>query len=97
MVNNDVRLTQLIGGVLGVGVKLSAAALAAGLALSMFAATATLAHLLLNVGLVVLMATPVARVVVSIGEYVREHDWLFALVATIVLAELVASVVAAMR
>ena len=42
------------------------------------------------------MATPVGRVAVSVGEYARQRDWLFVLLTSIVLIELLASVVAAM-
>ena len=55
------------------------------------------AHLLLNVGLVILLATPVGRVVVSVGEYALERDWVFVLLTTIVLVELVGSLIAAVR
>jgi uncharacterized membrane protein len=41
------------------------------------------------------MATPVARVVVSLGEYIRERDWLFVALTTIVLLTLAGSVAAA--
>jgi uncharacterized membrane protein len=48
-------------------------------------------------GVLMLIATPVARVVVSSITYVRRRDWTFAVLTLIVLAELVASIVAAMR
>jgi len=44
----------------------------------------------------VLLATPVARVVVSIGQYVSERDWTFAALTLIVLLELMASAAAAL-
>ncbi len=34
-------------------------------------------RLLLHAGIVMLLATPVARVVVSIVGYIRERDWTF--------------------
>jgi uncharacterized membrane protein len=37
---------------------------------------------------VVLMATPILRVVVSVVEYVRMRDWFFAATTIIVLTEL---------
>jgi uncharacterized membrane protein len=51
---------------------------------------------LLNAGIIVLLATPVSRVVVSTVEYVVERDWPFATLTFIVLLELVASAVAAL-
>ena len=54
------------------------------------------APILLNVGIVVLLATPSARVVVSTVEYLIERDWTFATLTAIVLLELIASAVAAL-
>ena len=34
--------------------------------------------MLLDAGLLLLMATPMARVLISCAEYVRERDWFFA-------------------
>ena len=50
----------------------------------------------LTVGLILELATPVARVVVSTAEYVSERDWRFAALTGIVLLELVASAIAAL-
>ena len=97
MTNRKDQLDQAVGRVLRAGVTTSSAALAIGLGLSMFAGTAGAAHLLLNVGLVILLATPVGRVVVSVGEYALERDWVFVLLTTIVLVELVGSLIAAVR
>ena len=95
--SDDSRLDRAVGRVLNVGVTASSACLALGLGLSMFAGTAGAAHLLLNAGLVVLMATPVGRVVISVSEYAFERDWAFVLLTTIVLLELVGSLLAAVR
>ena len=43
---------------------------------------------LLNAGLIVLMATPILRVLVSVVEYVRMRDWFFAVTTLAVVAEL---------
>ena len=43
-----------------------------------------LARLFLNAGIVVLLATPVARVVVSIVDYVKQRDRVFVVLTTIV-------------
>ncbi|MBZ5557318.1 MAG: DUF1634 domain-containing protein [Acidobacteriia bacterium] len=90
------RLEVAIGIVLRAGVMLSSACLALGLVLSFSSGTASAAGLLLNVGIVALLATPVARVFVSIVEYVKERDWRFTTLTLIVLVELLASVVAAL-
>jgi uncharacterized membrane protein len=95
--SDDSRLDRAVGRVLNVGVTASSACLAIGLGLSMFGGTAGAARLLLNAGLVVLMATPVGRVVISVREYVFERDWVFVVLTTIVLLELVASLLAAVR
>jgi uncharacterized membrane protein len=88
------RLENTIGLVLRAGVVASSIALAAGLALELMDVPG--APWLLNAGIVMLLATPVARVIVSIVEYIRERDWTFATLTAIVLAELLASAVAAL-
>jgi len=90
------RLERAIGVVLDVGVKTSTACLAAGLLLSLTNGATPLARLFLTAGVVALLATPVARVVVSIVEYAAERNRLFVVLTTIVFVELMASVVAAL-
>jgi uncharacterized membrane protein len=89
------RLERIIGRVLRGGVVVSSVCLTAGLALSL-AGVEPAATVLLNAGIIVLLATPVSRVVVSTVEYVVERDWPFATLTFIVLLELVASAVAAL-
>ena len=89
------RLERVIGRVLRGGVVVSSACLMAGLGLSL-AGVEPVATVLLNAGIIVLLATPVSRVVVSTVEYVVERDWPFATLTFIVLLELVASAVAAL-
>jgi uncharacterized membrane protein len=89
------KLERLIGIVLRAGVVISSTCLAVGLLLYL-ATGGVLAALLLNAGIVVLLATPLARVVVSTVEYVSQRDWRFAALTFIVLLELVASAVAAL-
>jgi uncharacterized membrane protein len=93
---NGRRLEQVVGAVLRAGVLLSSVCLAAGLALALIAGEAGIAGLLLHTGIVVLLATPVARVVVSIVQYAIERDWTFTLLTAIVLVELLASAAAAL-
>jgi len=92
----DRELEQRIGRVLSVGVRASAVFLAIGLALSFTSAGASIAAWLMTAGLLILMATPVARVATSMVEYVRHRDWTFSLLTAIVLLELCAGVVAAL-
>lgn len=87
--NDDVasgRLERLLATVLRLGALTSTALLAAGLALQLAGIDATLSATLTRAGLIVLMATPVARVVVSVGDYALQRDWLFlALTASVLL------------
>ena len=89
------KLERLIGIVLRGGVVISSTCLAVGLLLYL-ANGGALAAFLLNAGIVVLLATPLARVVVSTVQYVSQRDWPFAALTFIVLLELVASAVAAL-
>jgi uncharacterized membrane protein len=72
------KLERLIGVVLRAGVMVSSTCLAVGLLLSLATGDHAMAAVLLNVGIVVLLATPLARVIVSTVQYVGERDWLFA-------------------
>jgi len=94
---SDRRLETAVGRVLRIGVATSSLCLAAGLGLSMVPSAAGPGHLLLNAGLIILMATPVGRVVISVGEYVLERDWVFVVLTTIVLLELMGGVFEALR
>ena len=57
------------------GVSTSSVLLAAGLALLLFSRAVGAADTLLRWGLLVLMATPVLRVMLSIAEAIRQRDW----------------------
>ena len=78
------------------GVIVSSACLAVGLLLSLVTGDGAVAGFLLNAGIIVLLATPLARVVVSTVQYVSERDWAFATLTFVVLLELIASAVAAL-
>ena len=78
---------MLLGRTLGIGVTIATALLAVGLGLAL-AAPGPAADLLLQIGLLVLMGTPMARVLLTCVEYVRERDWFFALNAAGVLVVL---------
>ncbi len=89
--DRDDQLERLIGIVLKTGVTISAVCLAIGLVLRQIPAVARFSAPAIHVGLIVLLSTPVLRVVVSVYEYAREHDWLFVLLTMIVLVTLLGS------
>jgi len=89
------RLERTIGLVLRIGVVASSICLGAGLGLS-WLGVRDASGPLFQIGVIILLATPVARVFVSIVEYVNQRDWPFVAVTGIVLLELMASVVAAL-
>lgn len=82
---------KLLGRTLGIGVTVSTSLLAIGLMLSLVTPGRS-ADLLLDAGLLLLMATPMARVLLSCAEYVRERDWFFAVNALGVLVVLAVTV-----
>lgn len=88
-------LERVIGVVLRAGVMASSACLAVGLLLALMTGGG-LAGTLLHAGIIVLLATPVARVIVSIVQYASQRDWAFTALTAIVLLELMASAVAAL-
>jgi uncharacterized membrane protein len=79
------RFETLLGRLLLAGVLSSSACLAAGLMLSLIHAAPPIANALLTLGLMLLMATPILRVVVSLVEYARMRDWFFVATTLIVL------------
>jgi uncharacterized membrane protein len=86
------RLEVHLGRLLQVGVLTSAACLALGLVLWMAGAAAGPANALLTAGLVILMATPILRVIVSLVEYVRMRDWFFVGTTVLVFGVLIVTV-----
>jgi uncharacterized membrane protein len=88
--NNDSlgALEARLGRLFITGLTISASALAIGLVVYLIAPDAPAALALLIAGLVILMATPLLRVLVSIVEYVRLGDWFFVTTTVIVLVEL---------
>ena len=89
------HLERAIGRVLRLGTVTSSVCLAAGLLLTMAGKGGSLAAVLLPAGLLILIATPAARVIVSVVGYARERDWLFVALTLTVLLALAGSVVAA--
>ena len=96
MNGEDLRTEVTLGHVLTIGTRASTACLAAGLMLTFFIPEARVTAVLLTAGIVVLMATPVTRVIVSVVEFARQRDWLFVFYTCIVLALLVGSLVVAL-
>jgi uncharacterized membrane protein len=91
------RLERWLGRILKAGVLASTGLLAAGLLLQLVGVEAGAASALTRAGLITLMATPVARVVVSVIEYALERDWIFAALTTVVLSILLGSLMVSMR
>ena len=69
-------LERLLGRLMLAGVTSSAACLLMGLVLFLTGA-AMAATVVMTIGLVILMATPVLRVLVAVVESFRLHDWFF--------------------
>jgi uncharacterized membrane protein len=92
--DRDTQLERAVGIVLYTGISVSSACLAIGLMLEVFGA-ALPSRVMLNAGLIVLLATPVGRVLASVVEYSRERDWLFVVLTIVVLLELVGSLIVA--
>ena len=90
------RLEVVLGRVLLAGVLSSSACLAVGLIVWMAGSSPIAANRILAAGLIVLMATPILRVVVSLVEYVRMRDWWFAATTVVVLAVLMGAVAVAL-
>lgn len=89
--DRDERLELMIGRVLKAGVFASGICLAVGLVLFYMPSMRGVASVAVNAGLIVLMITPVSRVVVSVYEYFRERDWTFVVLTVIVLVTLLGS------
>ncbi len=90
------RLERVLGVVLRSGAWSSAVLLAAGLVLELVGRDGQVAARLTQLGLIVLMATPVARVVVSVVDYAMERDWLFLGLTAAVLVILLGSLLVAL-
>ena len=69
------------------GVLVSGVCLLAGVALYLSAPESAVTATLLQTGLIVLMATPLLRVFISIAERASVRDWTFVLVTLTVLLE----------
>ena len=90
----DTRIEILIGRVLRGGVLVSTLCISVGLLVALIQPQG--ATWLLELGILLLIATPAARVVLSIVEYAIARDWTFLVLTSIVLVELIAGAVAAL-
>ena len=88
-------LERTIGAALRWGTILSSICLAVGLAMPLLGAGGAPAVQVAKIGLLILVATPVTRVIISFVEYIRERDWLFVALTAVVLLSLAGSVAAA--
>ncbi len=87
------RLETHVGRILRAGALLSTAILVLGLALHVALPASNLSDTVLRAGLIILIATPVARVVASVVDYSLQRDWLFAGLTLAVLVVLLGSLV----
>ena len=90
----DAQLEILIGRVLRIGVLTSTVCIAIGLAMALI--SPQYSPRLLDAGILVLIATPAARVALSIVEYALARDWTFLVLTSVVLLELIGGAVAAL-
>jgi uncharacterized membrane protein len=90
-------MEKLLGRVLGVGLTISIVVLMVGLPLTLLGVVPAVADRILRIGLLILMATPVARVATATLEYAVARDWAFLAITLSVLAVLFASLLAAVR
>lgn len=91
------RLERWLGKILGIGAVTSTAVLAAGLILQLLHVRPDVADTLTHVGLIILIATPVARVVASVVDFIMSRDWLFTTLTALVLMILLGSLMVAIK
>ena len=91
------HLEMTLGRLLHAGVISSAICLAAGLVAWMTRGPSKASTTLLTIGLIVLMATPIVRVAVSLVAYVRMRDWFFVATTVMVFVLLAATVALALK
>ena len=89
--SNVLAVERILAKVLRIGSVIAGALLAAGIG-SMLLGGTGFAPRLITAGLVVLLLTPVLRVLVAAMVFCKERDWLFALFCLVVLCALAAGV-----
>jgi len=90
-------MERRLGRVLAAGLGVAIVVLAAGLVMALAGVRPGVADWILRAGLMILMATPAARVAAATLEYAIERDWAFLAITLSVLAVLFASLMAALR
>jgi uncharacterized membrane protein len=90
------QMEERIGRLLSVGTAISSGLLAVGLILSIAGGPPALAASLLTAGLMVLIATPIGRVIASAVGFMLQRDWQMVVMTALVLASLFASLAVAM-
>jgi uncharacterized membrane protein len=89
-------LERAIGRALRWGTIVSSVCLAVALAMALAASYAGgTPRLIAAIGVLILIVTPVVRVIISFVEYLRDRDWVFVTMTAIVLLSLAGSVAAA--
>jgi uncharacterized membrane protein len=91
------RLEHALGRILLIGSLVSTAILALGLGMALVAPASAAGPAVIRAGLLVLLATPVARVVASVFEYASDRDWLFAALTFVVLSIILGSLLFGIR
>ena len=92
---SDQQLEIAVGRVLRLGIMASSTCLGAGLVMALTGNAFDASRVLAAVGLVLLMSTPAARLLVATLKYARQQEWTLVGFTLIVMAELVLSVFAA--
>lgn len=91
------RLEVRLGRLLTVGSTVSTGLLAVGVGAWLVARDAAIVGPVVNVGLLILMATPIARVVASVAGFAWQREWRYVAMTAAVLATLAASVLVALH
>ena len=86
------HLEVTLGRLLQAGITMAALFLAGGLILWMVRGPSGFANVTLALGLIVLMSTPILRVVVSLVAYIRMRDWFFVMTTVMVFVLLAVTV-----
>ena len=81
-------IEERFGGVMTVMIVLFAAALGAGLLLHVIMPRSGPAGILLEAGLVLLMASPAVRLLLALAERIRRADWTFVVLTAVIALEL---------
>jgi uncharacterized membrane protein len=91
------RLERWLGKILGTGALTSTGLLASGLVLQLLGVLPNLANGMTHAGLIILIATPVVRVVASVVDFTMSRDWVYTTLTGVVLIILLGSLLIAIR